>query len=411
MSYAEIRTHLSAALDLLDTLHPPAPSFTPIASSADLAAALTTVPAGTLLKLTGDLTDPLVLQPRDGMITIDAGGFWIPSVTTAAEAQYYTILGLTTQEVKLGTGLETSVAQVPKNITFDGLTILGLDTGQKRGVALHGVNLQVLNSSITNIKYNGQDAQAIWINNGPGPYVVRNCILEASGENLMVGGDTIRIPDCLASDILIEDCTLSKPLSWKGTVWDVKNLLELKQGRRVTIRRCTLDGNWHANQNGYAVLFTPKDGAGLSPWVAVEDVLMEDCTLTNVSSGFNISALGSSHPIAGMSNITLRRINVTADKTLHGGDGRFAIVGGPFPGLVMEDCLTDTNGAAPIYFVGGQTDGVFRRNTWVRKTYGFWAEGIGEGNLALAPTAVFEGNTMIGGSLSKYPAGTLCPAA
>src|SRR5678816_3181005 len=81
--------------------------------------------------------------------------------------------------------------------------------------------------------------------NGPGPYHIINNYIEAAAENIMFGGADAKIPNLVPSDIEIRRNHVFKPLSWKvgdpsylGRHWAIKNLLELKNARRVTI-----DGN------------------------------------------------------------------------------------------------------------------------------------------------------------------------
>lgn len=56
------------------------------------------------------------------------------------------------------------------------------------------------------------------------------------------------------------------PLRWKpdepafeGIDWVVKNLLELKNARNVVIDGNVFEHNWADDQNGFAILFTPRN--------------------------------------------------------------------------------------------------------------------------------------------------------
>ena len=57
-----------------------------------------------------------------------------------------------------------------------------------------------------------------------------------------------------------------------ATTWQVKNLLELKNARGVTIEYNVFENNWVDAQKGYAILFTPRNQDGDCPWCVVEDV-------------------------------------------------------------------------------------------------------------------------------------------
>ena len=75
--------------------------------------------------------------------------------------------------------------------------------------------------------------------------------MEAAGENIMIGGANISLPSgTVPSDITIEDNVMTKNTLWRGTSWTLKNLLELKSGRRVVIRRNLLEYNWAGRSPG-----------------------------------------------------------------------------------------------------------------------------------------------------------------
>jgi hypothetical protein len=60
--------------------------------------------------------------------------------------------------------------------------------------------------------------------------------------------------------------------AFAGVTWSVKNLLELKNARRVTIRGNVLENNWVSAQAGFAILFTVRNEDGAAPWAVIEDV-------------------------------------------------------------------------------------------------------------------------------------------
>jgi hypothetical protein len=141
----------------------------------------------------------------------------------------------------------------------------------------------VTGSYISDIKVVGQDSQAIGGWNGPGPFVITNNYLEAAGENIMFGGADPAIPNLVPSDITIEQNTLAKPPAWRSQRWQVKNLLELKNARRVTIQSNTLEYVWSAAQSGVAILFTGRNQDGLCPWCVVEQVTFESNTVATAA--------------------------------------------------------------------------------------------------------------------------------
>ncbi|HXE79122.1 MAG TPA: right-handed parallel beta-helix repeat-containing protein [Vicinamibacterales bacterium] len=151
-----------------------------------------------------------------------------PVIRTESGAHHYTLQFLeidgSMQEgyetlISLGTDSQTSLSQVPHQIILDRVYVHGHTyRGQKRCVALNSASTQIRNSYIIDCKSFTNDAQAIAGWNGPGPYVIENNYLEASGENIIFGGDDPKICELVPSDIVIRRNHLTKPLSWKSAI-------------------------------------------------------------------------------------------------------------------------------------------------------------------------------------------------
>jgi hypothetical protein len=381
-------------------------------TSAELQRLLDTAPDGATVHLLNPLSSPIILKPRYGRLAVDCHRFSCESLLTLGPADGYTVRNLSAGYAGIGTGKETSLDALPSRITLDNVTVVGDQVnGQKRGISLHGRDgITLTNCHVWGIfTATKQDSQAVYINNGPGPYSLIHCELEAASENILIGGDSIRFtPGGLPADILVDGCTLSKPLDWRGKGYQVKNLLELKNAARVTVRNTVMDGTWKDAQDGSAVLLTPINQYGDTPWAEVRDVLFEDVTLRNVGSGFNITGYNSKHPSGIVENVTLRRVTVQTNAKELGGRGCFATIRTPLPGLVIEDCDGQTDGSSAIYFYGGPpAEGVFRRSRFIDHGYGIFHANHGEGIKALAPSVVWDQMTVINGEPKKYPAGTL----
>ena len=186
----------------------------------------------------------------------------------------------------------------------------------RRAVILNGADIDILNSHFAGFKEVGADTQALLGYNGSGPFRIVNNYLEAAGENVMFGGSDATIPELVPSDIEIRRNHLFKPLSWKaghptyaGVTWQVKNLLELKNARRVRIEGNLLENNWDQAQPGYGVLFTVKNQDGGNPWAVVEDVLFANNHLKSTPHGFNILGTDYMHP-SGLAQRIMIRNNV-----------------------------------------------------------------------------------------------------
>jgi hypothetical protein len=220
--------------------------------------------------------------------------------TLSVQASDVTVTGLTVRNgapdrecVVVGNIAATDAATQPNRVTLDGIRVEAGAKGGHRGIALHGMNLTVKNSRVTGFWEAGRDAQAVWINNGPGPYTVENNPqLEGSGENILVGGDSIKIPNVVPSDIVIRGNTFYKPELWRTNGVTVKNSIELKIGRRVLIENNLVDGNWASGQSGTPILFTTRNQNGDNSWAVIDDVILRGNTTKRCAQGFAVSILG-----------------------------------------------------------------------------------------------------------------------
>ena len=64
---------------------------------------------------------------------------------------------------------------------------------------------------------------------------IENNEIEGASENILIGGADPSIVGLVPTDITIRGNHLFKRLAWRGAGVGVKNLLELKTGRRVRI--------------------------------------------------------------------------------------------------------------------------------------------------------------------------------
>jgi hypothetical protein len=225
-----------------------------------------------------------------------------PILTAEDGASHYTLIGLelagnaTTPGatlVEIGRLDMNQAAQTPTYFTFDRLYVhADPGSGGHRGLELNVANGQVLNSYISGFWQSGQDSQAIAIFNGPGPLLIRNNYLEASGENFLSGGQDPSLAGLIPSDLTITGNYFFKPLAWKTAhPGGVKNLFELKSARRATITSNVFENVWIDGQSGSAVLFTVRNQNGNAPWSTVRDVVFSYNVIKN-AAGFAMSVLG-----------------------------------------------------------------------------------------------------------------------
>lgn len=350
-------------------------------------------------------------------------------ITAAPGAHHYRLVGLEIHPkaggflynlVALGTS-EPSLDALPHHIVIDRCYLHGDPRrGTRRGIALNGREIAVVDSYLADFKEAGADSQAIAGWNGSGPFKIVNNTLEGAGENLLFGGADPAIRDLVPSDIEIRRNLLRKPLSWKqgdpsyeGTAWTVKNLFELKNARRVLVDANVFENNWAQAQSGFAILFTVRNQDGASPWSAVEDVTFTNNIVRHTGSGINVLGTDDAAPSGPTRRLAIRNnLFDDVDGSRWGGGGRMLQLLNGVADLVFEHntCLHTGNTVTADGDV--HTGFSFRDNIVLNNQYGVTGAGKASGRSTLAaffPGARFDRNVIVGGSASAYPPGNFFP--
>ncbi len=240
--------------------------------------------------------------------------------------------------INVGANTITSLEELPREVTLERVTAEAGPSGGHRGFGLHGIDIRLVDCRATGYWENGRDSQAVWINNGPGPYTIEGGYFEASGENIMVGGARFGIldPSVIPSDITIRNAHLKKPLEWKGgdrapKRGTVKNLFELKVGQRVLVENCVLENNWKDGQAGSAILIKADNQDGLTPWVVTRDVTFRGNVIRNSPDSHAVNIRGV-HP----TSPTGRTANVAFEHNLFVGISNGIQAGEGVDGLRVE---------------------------------------------------------------------------
>ena len=351
-------------------------------------------------------------------------------ITTASGAHHYRFVGIEIRPsegnflynlVQLGYR-ERSLDDLPHHIIFDRCYLHGdPKKGSRRGIALNGKSVAVIDSYLSDFKEVGADSQAIAGWNGPGPFQIMNNYLEAAGENVMFGGADPAIPDLVPSDIEIRRNHFSKPPAWRigdpayqGVPWTVKNLFELKNARRVHIEGNLFEHNWAHAQSGLAILFTVRNQDGSAPWSVVEDVTFIHNIVRHAASGIYILGRDDNHPSRQTKRILIQN-NLFDDigGVKRGGGGRlFQMV------QETEDVVIDHNTAFQssniITAEGKHNRFRYTNNISLHNEYGMIGSGTGVGNPSLTtyfPDAIVRRNVIIGGNAGHYPRDNFFPAS
>jgi hypothetical protein len=358
-------------------------------------------------------------------IAPDVGGG--PAFATAASCHDWSLVGLTllptptgdNDILTLGDGssAQNDLSLVPYNLVVDRCYIHGdASTGQKRAISLQSKSTTIKNCYISNIFRTGQDSQAIAGWNGPGDWTITNNYIEAAGENFLIGGANIEIPNLIPTGVTFTGNTVTKNPAWKGAGYNVKNLLELKTGVNVLIDSNAFSYNWGGEgQSGYAIVFTVRNEEGNNPWATIANVTFSRNTITHTGSLLNI--LGKDD--RGVESVTMTNLQIR-DNVAYDVDGTTWDGAGHFAQIHSGDAITiDHNtvlnsGSVSIYFVDGANTNFTLTNTITNDNGLAIFDTLGNlGTTALNTFAapwLMTANVLIAGSGGNYPPGQSYPA-
>jgi len=361
------------------------------------------------------------IAPDDApkMARILGGDGSVAAIRTAPGAHHYRLVGLeltvtpgvyNTGLVRFGTGDETSEKEFPHHLVIERCYIHGdPKTGGKRGVAINARSVAIVDSYLTDWKSTGQETQAIAGWNGPGPFKIVNNHIEAAGVNVLFGGADPPIPNLVPADIEVRKNLFTKPLAWRAEKWAAKNLFELKNARRVLIDGNVFEHSWAHAQEGFAVLFSPRNQDGKSPWTVVEDVTFINNIVRGAASGIKISGHDESQPSAQTRRVIVRNnLFEDIDSKTWGGAGRLFLIYNGSQGVVIEHNTAFPTGSVITADPPAHTGFVFRDNVTLHGDYGIKASGTPAGDATLRavfPEARVEGNVFIGRDVAPYPSG------
>lgn len=306
-----------------------------------------------------------------------------------------------------GDGRQTSLDQQPTKVSIVDNIIDGI-AGAKRGIAAHCSGATISRNAIENISRVGQDTQGIAGWNGSGPFTIEDNTIEAAGENIMFGGDDPRIPGLVPADIVIRGNTMTKDPSWRNTSPQitVKNLFEVKAGRRILLENNVMEYAWCCGQTGFAIQLTVQSQNGSNPQVQNEDITIRSNTIRNVGSGINLLGYAQINQ-----SLQTRRINIsnnwfTLDRATYGGQGWCLFMGREPREVTYENNTCDTNGNQIVYQEGAPViDFRFVGNLLPRSgAYGFTGNVNGTNTHRGAGTAVYlPGAVLTGNAFGSFP--------
>jgi hypothetical protein len=362
-----------------------------------------------------------------------------PVIKTTVGARGYRFIGVdvsTTNSsvvvydlVRFGEGRQEqkTLESVPSGFTIDRSWIHGWsDQDVQRGVSVNSADTTISNSWISDIHGVGFDTQAIAGWNGTKNFKAINNYLEAAGENIMFGGADAVAEAFIPTGIEILGNAVVKPLSWKvgdpsyaGKHWTVKNLLELKSAKNVTIIGNVFENNWTDGQAGVPILFTVRNQECTNPFATIQNVTFNYNTIRNAEGVFNF--LGKDNEAEpgyedrpghvkcsdpGESFGSVRGSGFSAAHNLTFNiRGSFLTLNG-FDG-VSFDRTTDTLRTWNFATIYGQPSQRFKYTNGVTidHEYGIWTEDgkkVGDPG-GLVPGGLIEGNVVVPYDKSSWP--------
>jgi hypothetical protein len=196
----------------------------------------------------------------------------------------------------------------------------------------------------------------------------------------------------------------------EATRWQIKNVLELKNARRVTVDSNLIENNWQAAQPGYAVLFTPRNQGGACPWCVVESVAFTHNVVRNVAAAVNLLGHDSPNPSRQTNAIRIEDNLFDAITTRMGGNGWGVLLGdGPRDITIARNTFV-FDGTTLLYAYGApKIEGfTFTANAAPHGQYGINGAGASTGTLALQTFFIaprVTNNWLGGGPNGRYPPG------
>lgn len=352
----------------------------------------------------------------------------VPAIDTAPRAHHYRFIGIefapaagqpfNSGLVRIGTGSETTIDDLPHHFVFDRCYVHGDPVaGGKRGIAANGASIAVVDSYLSDWHVGGYDTQAFASWGGPGPFLLQNSYFEASGENVMFGGADTQIPYLVPSDITIVGNNFDKPLAWRGAAdATVKNLFELKNARRALIDHNTFSTNWADGQSGTAIVFKSANQDGTNPWAVTEHVTFTNNIVRHVGGGISINTEPYSPAVTASHFLIQDNVFEDVRGTTWGGRGQFMILLGPIADVTVDRNWIDTDGSILVADGQPMQGLVFTSNVVRHNEYGVVGSGQTVGTATLEfyfPGYLFVKNQIVGGAAFslRYPRGNTFPEA
>ena len=199
-----------------------------------------------------------------------------------------------------------------------------------------------------------------------------------------------------------------------GTRWSVKNILELKNARRVIIDGNLFENNWVDAQSGFAILFTVRNQDGTAAWSVAEDVSFTNNIVRHTAAGINILGRDDIHPSDKAKRLTIKN-NLFYDigGEQWGGNGRFLQITETESVTVDHNTVIHTGNIITAYGAPN-LDFRFTNNLAPNNAFGVIGDGSASGTTTIdkyLPSSEFKKNIIINGRAAAYPKKNYFPSS
>lgn len=346
----------------------------------------------------------VAISDSSNMPTIDCATGSGRCITTSAIAHHFRFVGINFQPqsgaspsnlIEIGSG-ETLSANLPHHLIFDRCLLQGdPSVNTRRGIAMNGDNIAVIESYLHNFKDDGSDSQALGAWNCNGPFKIHNNFIEAAAESFIFGGVDPSITGAVPSDITITRNQFFKRLSWVGSAWVVKNLIEFKNAQRILIEGNVLQNIWLAAQAGYLINAKSVNQGGSGTSCITQDLTFRKNRGINCENGLQLGGDLSEGGFTALAPIRwLFEHNEIQLANVNGGDGNAVLLSqGIWPRYLTNLTIRHNTfvGARNIQVgpngIGGDgidaSDVDLKDNIFEGGLYGLKGQGLAEGKATL----------------------------
>jgi len=384
---------LEQALIELETI-PPEPLAivsTPAEFDEALAAA---VPGDTIICATSlQYASPLTIRASTitirsevegiGRMTADTPAPWFSDQVTL-EGHDITLVGLQLTNSRLVDVLVLEGA----GAVIDRCRILGDPTqGTKRGVNMNAPDVTITRCHVEYCfgPYPGNDTQALFAADSPGPFLIEDNFLSGGSETIMFGGDSPSSDANIPANITIRNNTITKRTEWQTQPVGVKNTFELKCAKRVLIENNQFSQSWGGHgQDGYLLMLTPRNQYGSTPYCTVEDVEIRNNHFACAAAPICMMGDDNNYPSQRLSRINIHhnRFEALDPKQYTGSNKMILIQRGPVDVTINANEFLGVNLTSQVYFDGQPqcVNLVVTSNKWPHTTYGIFGSNCSTGN-------------------------------